>query len=161
MSDEINEEIQEGKFLTFAVGNEEYGIDIRYVNEIIGLQKITEVPDMPEYIKGVINLRGKVIPVMSIRLRFNFKEIEHTDRTCIIVLQIDDVVVGLIVDTVSEVLDIAANQIDPPPSVNKGDSSKYIEGLGKVGEEVKILLNVHSLLFTKEMEQIKKLVDEN
>lgn len=153
-TENFEREIQDGKYLTFALADEEYGIDIQYVNEIIGLQKITEVPDMPGYVKGVINLRGKVIPVMNVRLRFGFPEIEHTDRTCIIVLNLNDVIVGLIVDTVSEVLDIAESQIDPPPAIIKGESSKYIKGMGKVEDNVIILLDVKNLLFNEEVEML-------
>lgn len=154
---ETEQDVQEGKYLTFALGDEEYGIDIQFVNEIIGLQKITEVPDMPEYVKGVINLRGKVIPVMNVRLRFGFPEIEHTDRTCIIVLNLNDVIVGLIVDTVSEVIDIAQDQIDPPPSVIKGESSRYIKGMGKVEDNVIIILDIKNLLYTGEIEVLEEL----
>ena len=103
---EEDEDTQEDKFLTFVLNREEYGIEIRHVTEIIGIQSITEVPDMPHYIKGVINLRGKVIPVMDVRLRFGVAEREYDDRTCIIVINIEEQSVGMIVDRVSEVLDI-------------------------------------------------------
>lgn len=157
--DEEDTEIQDGKFLTFSLAEEEYGIDIQFVNEIIGLQKITEVPDMPHYVKGVINLRGKVIPVMNVRLRFGFPEIDHTDRTCIIVLNIKELIVGLIVDTVSEVLDISQNQIDPPPAISKGESSRYIKGMGKMEENVIILLDAKNLLFTDEMQVLMEITE--
>ena len=148
------EDTLEGKFLTFTLGNEEYGIEIRNVTEIIGIQRMTDLPDTPPFVKGVINLRGKVIPVIDVRLRFNFEEKDYNDRTCIIIVNIENMSVGLIVDTVSEVMDIPEGNIEPPPKVNSKAGSRYIKGLGKVGEEVKILLDTHTLLFGDEIEQI-------
>lgn len=144
---EEDEDTQVDKFLTFILCQEEYGIEIRHVTEIIGIQNIAEVPDMPHYIKGVINLRGKVIPVMDVRQRFGLKERDYDDRTCIIVINIDEQSVGLIVDRVSEVLDIPEAQIEPSPKVKSGESSRFIQGMGKVGDRVKILLDAHQLLF--------------
>ena len=149
-----NEDTQEGKFLTFSLGEEEYGIEIRNVTEIIGIQNITELPDTPAYVKGVINLRGKVIPVIDVRLRFNIEALEYKDRTCIVVVNINNMSVGLIVDTVSEVMDIPAENIDPAPKVNNKSGSMYIKGLGKVGDEVKILLDTQKLLFGNDLEQV-------
>ncbi len=154
------EDSQEGKYLAFHVGKEEYGIEIRYVTEIIGLQKITDLPDMPDFVKGVINLRGKVIPVIDVRLRFGFEKREYDERTCIIVTNIDDVAVGLIVDSVAEVLDIPEKNVDPPPRVQKGSESRYIKGLGKVGEDVKIILDINRFLFDEELEMLTKVVKE-
>ena len=151
---EQDEDTQEGKFLTFVLGNEEYGIEIRNVTEIIGIQRITDLPDVPHYVKGVINLRGKVIPVIDVRLRFVLPERQYDERTCIVVVNIKDTSVGLIVDSVSEVLDIPEEDIEPPPKVNQGASSRYIQNLGKVGEDVKILLDVHKLFFDDEVEEI-------
>lgn len=148
-----DEDTQEDKFLTFVLNNEEYGIEIRYVTEIIGIQNITEVPDMPPYIKGVINLRGKIIPVMDVRLRFGVEERPYDDRTCIVVINIDDHLVGMIVDRVSEVLDISKSEVEPPPKVRRGESSRFIQGMGKVGDRVKILLNANKLLFDSDKEE--------
>lgn len=145
-----DEDTQEDKFLTFILGKEEYGIEIRHVTEIIGLQNITEVPDMPRFIKGVINLRGKVIPVMDVRLRFRMEERSYDDRTCIVVINVEDQSAGLIVDRVSEVMDIPKSEIEPPPAVKRGESSHFIRGMGKVGDRVKILLNEQKLLFHEE-----------
>jgi len=147
------EDTLEGMYLTFPLGKEEYGIEIRYVIEIVGIQKITEVPDMPPFIKGVINLRGKVIPVMDVRLRFDLEEKEYTDQTCIIVIDIGGTSVGLIVDTVSEVMCIPEENIDPPPRIRKDERSQFIKGLGKVEDSVKILLDVPKLLFDERVEQ--------
>ena len=154
IDDEEDEDAQKDKFLTFHLRGEDYGIDIRQVTEIIGIQKITEIPDMPEYIKGVINLRGKVLPVMDVRIRFKVEPREYDKKTCIIVVTIGEATVGLIVDSVSEVTNIPENQIEPPPKLSHKNSNFFIEGLGKVGEEVKILLDVNHLLYKEDMEQI-------
>ena len=153
------EDTQEGKYLTFRIAKEEYGIEIRYVTEIIGIQRITDLPDTPEFVKGVINLRGKVVPVIDVRLRFGMSERDYDERTCIIVVNINSTAVGLIVDSVSEVLDIPEQDVEQPPKVNKGGSSRYIQGLGKVGESVKILLDTRRLLFADELEQLKEAID--
>lgn len=150
-----NEDTQEGKYLTFHMGDEDYGIEIRYVTEIIGIQRITEVPDMPCFIKGVINLRGKVIPVMDVRARFNLPPRDYDERTCIIVVQMSTTSVGLVVDKVNEVADIPPQNIEPPPRSTAGGSSDYIEGMGKMGDRVKILLNVGKLLYDSEVDQIE------
>jgi purine-binding chemotaxis protein CheW len=139
------EDTQKGKFLTFHLAKEDYGIEIRHVTEIIGIQKITEVPDMPDYVRGVINLRGKVIPVMDVRTRFRMPPRDYDERTCIVVVNIDEQSVGLVVDQVNEVADIPDDQIEPPPRTRKAESS-YIQGMGKIGAEVKILVNVQKLL---------------
>ena len=147
---EEEEDTQQDKFLTFFINKEEDGIDIRYVTEIIGIQNITEVPDMSAYIKGVINLRGKVIPVMDVRLRFGLEERPYDDRTCIIVINVEDQAVGLIVDQVSEVLDIPEGDIEPPPRLYRGDRGSFLLGMGKVEDGVKILLDAQKLLFEGE-----------
>ena len=144
------EDTMENKFLTFHLGPEDYGIEIRYVTEIIGVQKITDVPDMPDYIKGVINLRGKVIPVMDVRARFKLPARAYDERTCIIVVQVNGTAVGLVVDEVSEVANIARDQIEPPPRTGRGKSSRFFSGMGKMGDEVKILLDVERLLYDEE-----------
>jgi len=150
--EEDDEDTQEDKFLTFVLSREEFGIEIRYVMEIIGMQNITEVPDVPRYIKGVINLRGKIIPVMDVRLRFEMEERAYDERTCIIVICIDEQSVGLIVDRVSEVLDIPKSDIEPPPKGKRGENSRFIQGVGKAGEHVIIILNAHQLLFDYTLE---------
>lgn len=149
-----NEDTQEGKYLTFHMFKEDYGIEIRFVTEIIGIQRITEVPDMPGFIKGVINLRGKVIPVMDVRARFNLPVREYDDRTCIIVVQLNTTSVGLVVDKVNEVVDIPPQNIEPAPRTNAGNSTEYIQGMGKMGGQVKILLNVGKLLYDSEIDDL-------
>lgn len=153
---EQEEDTQKGRFLTFALSNESYGIEIRYVTEIIGIQPITEVPELPEYIKGIINLRGKIIPVMDVRLRFKKPYREYNDRTCVIVIDIKDISIGLIVDNVAEVLSIPDTEIVAPPEINKG-SNRYIKGIGKVGGEVKLLLNCDKLLNDDEADSLSNI----
>ncbi len=152
--DDEEEDTQDNRYLTFRLGNEDFGIEIRHVLEIIGIQKVTEVPDMPDFVKGVINLRGQVIPVMDVRMRFKMESREYDDRTCVIVVTIKEVQVGLIVDIVKEVRDIPEENVSAPPRVGKGSHQRYIKGLGKVDDEVKILLDVEKLLFEEELEQL-------
>ena len=147
----IEEDTQRGKYLTFSLGAEVYAIEIRHVTEIIGMQSITEVPDLPEYIKGIINLRGKIIPVIDVRLRFKKPNKEYNDRTCIIVVEIRGVSVGLIVDTVAEVLSIAEQDIVPPPQVANAAHQRYISAIGKVGSDVKLILDGNKLLNDEEV----------
>jgi purine-binding chemotaxis protein CheW len=155
MIEEADDEVLENKYLMCKLGNEVYGIDIKHVTDIIELQKITEVPDMPDYVKGVINLRGQVIPVIDMRLRFKMQEREYDDRTVITVVQIQDNSIGFIIDTATEVQDIPEKDIDPPPKF-QGDESKqkYIFGLGKVESDVIILLDIEKLVGEADLEAI-------
>lgn len=141
-------------YLTFKLGSEDYGVGISYVTEIVGLQNITEIPDMPSYVKGVVNLRGQVIPVIDVRLRFHMQPKEYDARTCIVVINIAAIQIGLIVDTVNEVRTIDPSLISPPPRVAAAESARYIKGLGKVGDQVKILLDARKLLMEQELETI-------
>jgi purine-binding chemotaxis protein CheW len=134
------------KYLTFTIGRVCYGLDIRTVTEIIGLQSITPIPDVPDYVRGVINLRGKVIPVMDVRARFKLETQKYHDRTCIIVIEVDGASVGLVVDAVSEVLSIPDEDIEPPPKVGFGPDNRFISGLGKVGDDVKLILEAGILI---------------
>ena len=143
---ELEDDTLKGRYLTFLLGNESYGIEVRYVTEIIGLQAITEIPELPEYVRGIINLRGKIIPVMDVRLRFKKEPKDYNDRTCVIVVDINDISIGLIVDTVSEVITILEDDIVEPPEMNKGFSNRYIKNIGKYGDEVKLLLDCGKLL---------------
>ncbi|MCR3921144.1 MAG: chemotaxis protein CheW [Firmicutes bacterium] len=156
---DTEEDTQKDKFLTFSVGNEAYGIEIKYVTEIIGIQPVTEVPELPNYIRGIINLRGKIIPVMDVRLRFKKEFLEYNDRTCVIVVDINDLSVGLIVDSVAEVMSIPETEIVEPPQVSKS-SNKFIKGIGKVGNEVKLLLDCNKLLSEDEFNVINDLGQE-
>jgi purine-binding chemotaxis protein CheW len=150
---ELEEDSLKNKYLTFALGSEVYGIEIRHVTEIIGVQSITSVPELPEYIKGIINLRGKIIPVMDVRLRFRKPFREYNDRTCIIVVDIKEISIGLIVDAVAEVMTIEESNIVSPPDLNQL-SRRYIQGIGKSGDEVKILLNCDEMLNHQETENL-------
>jgi purine-binding chemotaxis protein CheW len=155
---DFSEDTQKGKFLTFIVGHEVYGIEIRYVTEIIGIQAITAVPELPGYIRGIINLRGKIIPVMDVRLRFKKEFREYNDRTCVIVVDINEISVGLIVDGVAEVMVIPDEDIVPPPQVNKGQN-RYIKAIGKVGNDVKLILDCDKLLSDEELEKIGEVIE--
>lgn len=153
---EQEEDTQKDKFLTFSLRSEFYGIEIMYVTEIIGIQVITEVPELPDYIKGIINLRGKIIPVMDVRLRFKKEQREYNDRTCIVVVDIKGMFIGLIVDSVSEVISIPEQDIVPPPELSRV-SNGYIKGIGKVGNEVKLILDCNKLLNDEEAKSLSDL----
>ena len=148
-----------GKYLTFFLGNEQYGLEILKVREINGLMPITSLPTTPDYVDGVINLRGKVIPVMDLRAKFGLERKEANDETCIIVVDIDNLEVGVVVDQVSEVQDIAASDIEPPPTFGDGLETDYILGMGKSTDRVIILLNIEKVISTSEVQKIQKLVD--
>lgn len=138
------------KYLTFHLAGEDYGLEIRYVTEIIGVQKITPVPNTPHYLKGVINLRGKVIPIMDVRRRFHLPECEYDERTCVIVVRLSETLIGLVVDTVSEVVAIPSSDIQPPPG-RTSHQNQFVQGLGKLGDGIKILLDVTKLLAEEEL----------
>ena len=135
-------------FMTFRIGEQDYGIEILDVNEIVGLQTITEVPDVPGFVKGMINLRGNVIPVVDVRLRFGMEEREYDPRTCVVVVTVGDATVGLVVDRVNEVGTFPPESISPPPDQpgERAARSDFISGLGKQGDHVTILLDTARLL---------------
>ncbi len=151
--DDESEDTQEGKYLSFRIATEVYGIEIRHVTEIVGIQKITEVPDMPAYMKGVINLRGNVIPVIDVRLRFHMQPRDYDDRTCVIVVNINESSIGLVVDVVKEVISIVPEQISPAPTVSKGEVARYIKGIARFDGEVIILLAIEELLYDNRLKQ--------
>ncbi len=140
-----------GKYLTFDLANEQYGVGILQVREIIGLMEITAVPHTPAHIKGVINLRGSVIPVLDLRIKFDMEPAEYNDRTCIIVVEVQaessTILVGMIVDSVSEVLNILAEEVEPPPAF-AGDetTTEHFLGMAKVKGDVKILLDIDNVI---------------
>jgi purine-binding chemotaxis protein CheW len=143
-----------GKYLTFILAEEEYGLEILKVREIIGIMDITAVPQMPHFVKGVINLRGKVIPVIDLRLKFDLEPAEYTEETCVIVVDVGSLT-GIIVDTVQEVLDIDGDQIDPPPPLGASVDTSFVLGMGKVKDDVKILLDIDKVLNAEELRQIE------
>ena len=152
-------EDREGKYLTFTLAEEEYGIGILKIKEIIGMMPITSVPQTPNYVKGVFNLRGKVIPVLDLRVKFGMEAIDYTERTCIIVVEIEGstgaVMIGIVVDSVSEVLNIKENDVEDAPAFGAGINTDYILGMAKMGEDVKILLDIDRVLSAREIGMLK------
>jgi purine-binding chemotaxis protein CheW len=140
------EETTSTTYLTFLVEQVCYALDIKHVTEIIGLQPITPIPNLPAFIKGVINLRGKVIPVMDVRARFAIVEQAYHDRTCIVVVDVNASTIGLVVDAVSEVLNMKHAEIEPTPSLAESVEARCVSGLGKHGGQVKLILDVRSLI---------------
>ena len=153
-----------GKYLTFILAKEEYGIPILKVREIIKLLDITSIPRTPGYIKGVINLRGKIIPIMDLRLKFGLEEKEYNERTCIIVVEIavndSRKLMGLIVDTVSEVVNLTTDQIEPPPEYGYQNNQAYLVGVGKVKDRVILLLDIEQILNREESILLKEMKTE-
>ncbi len=152
-----------GKYLTFLLGKEVYGLEILKVQEIIGLMNVTPVPRTPAFIRGVINLRGKVIPVIDLRRKFNMDSREDTDRTCIIVVQVTGsgslITMGIIVDEVSEVIDIKADQIEPPPSFGSIVDTDFILAIGKIAQKVVMLLDVDKVLTMNELRAMQSVTE--
>lgn len=149
--------LHKGKFLTFVLCGEEYGIEILKVREIIGIMDITPVPQTPNYMKGVINLRGKVIPVVDLRLKFGLQEIDHTKETCIIVVEVRNRLTGILVDTVSEVLYFSGEDLEPAPHLGNGINTEIFLGMAKIKNKVKILLDIDKVLGTEEINMIESL----
>lgn len=143
---EMQEDAQRDKFLTFMIGREQYGIAISFVTEIVGIQPITEMPELPGYVRGIINLRGTIIPVIDVRLRFKMPLKEYDDRTCIIVVEIRDSHFGLIVDCVTEVMTMTENDITPNPCSNGTGDVRYIKEIGKIGNDVKMILDCEIMI---------------
>ena len=147
----------EGKYLTFVLCEEEYGVEILKVKEIIGIMNITPVPQTPGHIKGVINLRGKVIPVIDLRSKFGFQEAAHTKETCIIVVEVQNVLTGVIVDTVSEVLDVKSEELESSPHFGNGVNTEMFLGMAKIKDKVKILLDIDKVLGTEDINAVESL----
>ena len=166
MAEEIKEELeddaQRGKFMTFRTGKEYFGINISYVNEIIMMQPITAIPEAEDYIKGLINLRGKIIPVIDVRTRFKMEPLEYTDRTCIIVINVKTTVIGLIVEQIAEVDTISEDDIVPPPSLGhkEHEHNKYVYGLARTGDSVKLLIDPEKLIKDEDLEVIEDIQEE-
>jgi len=147
-----------GKYLTFFLAKEEYGIEILKIKEIIGMMDITELPRTPDFVKGVINLRGKVIPIIDLRLKFGMTEVEHTEKTCIIVVDIKengvDLQIGIIVDSVSEVLNVATDELEDTPSFGADVNTDFILGMAKSKDKVRTLLEINKVLSTNEINSL-------
>lgn len=144
-----------GKYLTFMLADEEYGVEILKVREIIGIMDITRVPQTPAFMRGVINLRGKVIPVIDLRTKFGFEPKEYNDQTCIIVVDVG-ALMGIIVDTVQEVHDIGSADIEPPPHLGSSVDTSFILGMGKVNNDVKILLDIDKVMTADELVRVQE-----
>ena len=161
-SGESEELLEEGdsekdKFMTFQTGKEFFGISISYVNEIIAMQPIAAIPDVEDYIKGLINLRGKIIPVIDVRARFKMEPCEYTDRTCIIVISVKSTMIGLIVDGIAEVDTIATDSIVPPPTLGrKEEHNKYVYGLARTGDTVKLLIDPEKLIRQEDTDAVEE-----
>lgn len=156
-NDELTvEDTQHGRFLTFTLDENIYGISIKYVTEIIGMQTITPVPETPDFLKGIINLRGKVIPLIDVRLKFGKPEIEYNERTCVIVVEVDNLSVGFIVDMVDDVMTISDDKIAQPPVGTGGYDNRYIEGIGQTDSQVILLLDAERLLKSDEIALIEE-----
>lgn len=151
---------QQGLYLTFELDNEYYGLWIGYVTEIIGILPFTEVPELPAYVRGIFNLRGRIIPLMDLRLRFQKKFVEYDERSCVIVIDVAANTVGLIVDSVSEVIAFSEADIIEQPMLSSGVSNQFFKSIGKVGNEVKLLLDCDKLLSNQEIEIIMNEKDE-
>ncbi|MDI6852458.1 MAG: chemotaxis protein CheW [Deltaproteobacteria bacterium] len=151
---------KEGKYLTFTLADEDYGLEILKVREIIGMMGITAIPQTPPYIKGVINLRGRVIPVIDLRLKFGLPSLEYGERTCIIVVDVlsrlGPVQVGVVVDSVSEVLNVGGGDITPPPAFGVQIDTGYILGIAKAKGGIKILLDIDRVLAAEELAGLEK-----
>lgn len=158
--DEEEEDTLEDMYLVFDCRNKHYGIEIRYVTEIVAMQSITEVPDLPEYFKGLINLRGRVFPVMDVALRFNQPPAEYNERTCFVIASYENSILGLIVDGVEEVVKIPSSEVEPPPNMGDAYHNRFIQGMGKVDGEVRILLDIHNLIHDEETKNANSAVSD-
>lgn len=158
----VENETQKDKYVTFQSGSEYFGLKIEYVSEIIVFQEITPIPESADYIKGLINLRGKIIPVMDVRIRFGQEPFPYTDRTCIIVIHYGDTVVGLIVEKIAEVVEIQEDNIIASPSICKAENAqnRYVYAIGKVGDRVKLLLDPERLLRDEDLPETVLLAEE-
>lgn len=160
MSDSKDNDTQRDRYLVFLLEDECYGLEIRYVTEIIGMQKITDLPQMPDYIKGIINLRGKIVPVVDMRTRFKREEIPYTDRTCTVVIDILGSTIGLIVDRVDEVVTIPEGSISPPPSFRSSHGNSFIKGVGKIKEDIRLILDCEKLFTEDEFHIINQTIND-
>ena len=133
------------QFLSFSLGDQAYAIAIEHVREITGMQRFTPVPDVPSFVRGVINLRGTIVPILEIRQRLGLPTYDYTNRSCIVVVDLDGAPIGLLVDSVQEVANIASSQIEHPPRFDTSPSAKFLEGIGKVGEDIRFILNIDAI----------------
>ncbi|MDP4132689.1 MAG: chemotaxis protein CheW [Bacillota bacterium] len=151
----IEEDTVANKYLLFSVDKEIYGAEIKNVEEIIGIQDITHVPQLPEFIKGIINLRGNIIPVGDLRIRFKKEAGSYMGKASIVILNLNEVVLGIIIDNALEVITIMPDEIQLPPEMSSGYKDKYVKGIAKVNEKIVLLLNIQKLISEEELDEIK------
>ncbi|MDF3820475.1 chemotaxis protein CheW [Leptospira sp. 96542] len=149
-----DEDTLESRYLIFSLADRSYGIEIKFITEIVGMQTITEIPDMPSFIKGVINLRGKVIALVDVRERFKMDSIGYNDKTCVIILSVNQQLIGLIVDTVKEVIKISGQNMEEAPRFGEHEGNQFVKSIAKVNEDVKVLLNIQKLLKDEDKQAI-------
>jgi purine-binding chemotaxis protein CheW len=151
---------QSDKYLTFYVDTEKYAIEIRLVLEIVGIQKIISVPELPDYMKGIISLRGKIIPVMDARARLKIEEISYNERTCVIIIDLNGISTGLIVDKVEEVINIPEEQIEYPQMMGQS-SSKFVYGIGKINEDAILIVDAEKMLTNEQKNMLRDVMEES
>jgi purine-binding chemotaxis protein CheW len=151
----MEEDAMEGKYLTFRVGHDRYGIAIRYVTEIVGVQKIIEVPELPDYMLGIISLRGQVIPVMDARMRFHHESTVFDERTCIIIIDLEGLVIGLIVDRVDEVVQLKDQQLESADTISRL-GNKFVESIGKLGDQIILIVNPERIMSDKQLNELQQ-----
>ncbi len=144
------------QLVTFKLGQEEYAVDIQYVQEIIRIQEITQVPDIPDFVEGIINLRGKIIPIIDLQKRFKLKKYNDSEKTRIVVVEQNEKIIGLTVNSVKEVLNISTDKIEPPPSTVAGIGKEYLKGIGNLENRLLILLDLNSILLESEQSELEK-----
>ena len=152
--DEDSQDTMEDLYIIFFIDGREYGIEIRYLIEIIAFQPVTFVPNLPKYVKGVLNLRGKIIPVLDARTRFGMPSIDYTENTCILILNFNNLSASLIVDGVKEVLRITKDNIEPSPGFEEANVGRFVDSIGKSGDTLKILINVEKFIHEKDIKEI-------
>lgn len=152
------EDTMKGMYISFSIGDTPYALEIRHVMEIISVQVITQVPQMPKYVKGIINLRGTIIPVVDLRLRFNYEEKPYDERTCIIVISVEDLDVGLIVDEVQDVAAISDELIAAPPLARSAGQNNYVSGVARIGGVNRLLIDTRKLLGLQVQENLKETI---
>ena len=153
-TDEDSQDTMEDLYIIFFIDGREYGIEIRYLIEIIAFQPVTFVPNLPKYVKGVLNLRGKIIPVLDVRTRFGMPSIDYTENTCILILNFNNLSASLIVDGVKEVLRITKDNIEPSPGFEEANVERFVDSIGKSGDTLKILINVEKFIHEKDIKEI-------
>ena len=146
LPDTLIDETMKDQYLTFEIDGEDYGVEIAYVKEIIKMERITAVPEMPNFIEGLINLRGELIGVLDVRKRFGMPEIEHDEETCIIVIVYGEYILGMVIDRVLETVTIDSDMISPPPSAKLNYANQFIRNIGTVGTSVKLLIDIERFL---------------